>query len=208
MHHDELGSTLGEALLTPTKIYVKPVLALLEEVDVKGVTHITGGGFYENIPRCLDRGCVARIEKKSAAALPPIFHLHPEGWEHPRAGHVQHLQHGRGHDVRRARRRGRDKALAHPRKPNGEDAYVMGEIVAGRTGWSYAERSRCWCPAAAPTCRPCSTARPRGENPQRRRSACVVASKPGVYALDAGRQRTACPRVVVRRKDYAAARGL
>ena len=57
------GKTLGEALLAPTKIYVKPVLKVLEEVDVKGISHITGGGFYENIPRSLKKGCCARIKK-------------------------------------------------------------------------------------------------------------------------------------------------
>ena len=60
------GKTLGEALLAPTKIYVKPVLKVLEEVDVKGISHITGGGFYENIPRSLKKGCCARINKAQA----------------------------------------------------------------------------------------------------------------------------------------------
>ena len=68
------GKTLGEALLAPTKIYVKPVLKVLEEVDVKGISHITGGGFYENIPRSLKKGCCARI-KKEDARTPALFHL-------------------------------------------------------------------------------------------------------------------------------------
>ncbi|MEG0396659.1 MAG: phosphoribosylformylglycinamidine cyclo-ligase, partial [Oscillospiraceae bacterium] len=68
----ELGKSLGEALLTPTKIYVKPVLKLLETVEVKAMSHITGGGFYENIPRALKNGCVARIDKAAIPVL-PIF---------------------------------------------------------------------------------------------------------------------------------------
>ncbi|MFI3169460.1 MAG: phosphoribosylformylglycinamidine cyclo-ligase [Faecalibacterium sp.] len=68
------GKTIGEALLAPTKIYVKPVLAVLEEITVKGVSHITGGGFYENIPRCLKEGIGAKIEK-AAVKTPAIFGL-------------------------------------------------------------------------------------------------------------------------------------
>ena len=68
------GRTLGEALLAPTKIYVKPVLAVLEQVAVRGISHITGGGFYENIPRSLKKGCCARI-KKSDVRTPGLFAL-------------------------------------------------------------------------------------------------------------------------------------
>ena len=68
------GKTLGDALLAPTKIYVKPVLKVLEEVDVKGISHITGGGFYENIPRSLKKGCCARINKADVRT-PALFHL-------------------------------------------------------------------------------------------------------------------------------------
>ena len=68
------GKTLGEALLAPTKIYVKPVLKVLEEVDVKGISHITGGGFYENIPRMLKDNTVAVVQKDSYT-VPPIFDL-------------------------------------------------------------------------------------------------------------------------------------
>ena len=71
---EELGMTLGEALLTPTRIYVKPVLAALETGSVHGISHITGGGFYENIPRCLPDGYQARIEKAAIPVL-PIFHI-------------------------------------------------------------------------------------------------------------------------------------
>ena len=68
------GRSLGETLLAPTKIYVKPVLTLLDEVKVKGISHITGGGFYENIPRSIPAGLCARIEKKAVKVL-PIFNL-------------------------------------------------------------------------------------------------------------------------------------
>ena len=68
------GKSLGEALLAPTKIYVKPVLKVLEEVQVKGISHITGGGFYENIPRSLKKGCCARINKADVRT-PALIHL-------------------------------------------------------------------------------------------------------------------------------------
>ena len=70
----ELGKTLGDALLTPTNIYVKPVLSLIEHADVHSVAHITGGGFIENIPRSIPKGLSARIEKKSVRVL-PVFRL-------------------------------------------------------------------------------------------------------------------------------------
>ena len=74
LYCEELGQTLGEALLTPTVIYVKPVLACMDAVTVKGVSHITGGGFFENIPRCLPEGLTAKIEK-AAIKTPPIFSM-------------------------------------------------------------------------------------------------------------------------------------
>ncbi|WP_295580483.1 phosphoribosylformylglycinamidine cyclo-ligase [uncultured Oscillibacter sp.] len=74
LYSQELGETLGEALLTPTRIYVKPVLRCLEAAAVRGVSHITGGGFFENIPRCLPEGLTAKIEK-AAIQTPPIFPL-------------------------------------------------------------------------------------------------------------------------------------
>ncbi len=73
-YFEELGCTLGEALLKPTVIYVKPVLRCIEAADVKGISHITGGGFFENIPRCLPDGLSARIEK-AALRTPPIFRM-------------------------------------------------------------------------------------------------------------------------------------
>ena len=74
MYSDELGRTLGEALLEPTRIYVKPVLRCMESAAVRGVSHITGGGFFENIPRCLPDGLTAKIDK-AAIQTPPIFHI-------------------------------------------------------------------------------------------------------------------------------------
>ena len=74
IYSDELGRTLGEALLEPTRIYVKPVLRCMESAAVRGVSHITGGGFFENIPRCLPDGLTAKIDK-AAIQTPPIFHL-------------------------------------------------------------------------------------------------------------------------------------
>ena len=74
MYSDELGRPLGEALLEPTCIYVKPVLRCMESAAVRGVSHITGGGFFENIPRCLPDGLTAKIDK-AAIQTPPIFHM-------------------------------------------------------------------------------------------------------------------------------------
>ena len=94
-YDDELGETLGEALLRPTVIYVKPVLRCIEAADVKGVSHITGGGFYENVPRCIPDGLCAKIDK-AAIKTPAIFRLlQKKGGIDER--YVQHLQHGRGH---------------------------------------------------------------------------------------------------------------
>ena len=74
MYSDELGRTLGEALLEPTRIYVKSVLRCMDAAAVRGVSHITGGGFFENIPRCLPDGLTAKIDR-SAIQTPPIFSM-------------------------------------------------------------------------------------------------------------------------------------
>ena len=73
-YYGELGCALGEELLRPTKIYVRPVLAAIEAADIRGISHITGGGFYENIPRSLKKGCCARINKADLRT-PALFHL-------------------------------------------------------------------------------------------------------------------------------------
>ena len=74
VYSDELGATIGETLLTPTRIYVKPLLALMQAVTVKAAAHITGGGFYENIPRCLPKGRGAKIERSAVQVL-PVFDM-------------------------------------------------------------------------------------------------------------------------------------
>ena len=125
---DELGMTLGEALLAPTKIYVKPVLALLEAVTVKGVSHITGGGFYENIPRSIPDGLSARIEKRAVRGL-PIFDLIQKAGDIPERDMFNTFNMGVGMTVTVAEADA-DKAL-DVLKEQGVDAYVLGTIVSG-----------------------------------------------------------------------------
>jgi len=122
------GRSLLEALLEPTVLYVKPVLNLIEKVDVKGISHITGGGFYENIPRCLPDGIGAKINKDSLRIL-PIFDLIAKAGNVPERDMFNTYNMGVGmcvivdkNDV--------DVALATLRD-NGIDAYVMGETVVG-----------------------------------------------------------------------------
>ena len=93
---DELKGSLGLELLTPTRIYVKPVLGLLEQAEVHSIAHITGGGFYENIPRALPKGMGVRIAKKSDSNSGD-FSKDCEGRPYAGAGYVQHLQHGCRH---------------------------------------------------------------------------------------------------------------
>ena len=128
----ELGASLGETLLTPTKIYVKPVLAALNAgIRIRAVSHITGGGFYENIPRSLGEGCSARIERK-AVRTPPIFDLIAREGGVPERDMFNTFNMGVGMCVIVAREDA-DKAVRAFAK-SGEDAYVMGEIVRGEGG--------------------------------------------------------------------------
>ena len=125
------GKSVGETLLTPTKIYVKPVLALLERVQIKGISHITGGGFYENIPRSIPDGLCARIRKEDVRIL-PIFRLIRE-----KGGISEHdmfntFNMGVGMSVVVPAAQA-DEALSVLRAC-GEDAYVMGEIVKSDGG--------------------------------------------------------------------------
>ena len=120
------GKSLGEALLTPTKIYVKPVLALLAQVDVKGISHITGGGFYENIPRSIPEGLGARIERKAVRVL-PVFDLIAKAGNISERDMFNTYNMGVGMSVVVAAEDA-EKAL-RILKDNGEDAYVIGEIV-------------------------------------------------------------------------------
>ena len=121
------GKSVGETLLTPTKIYVKPVLALLEQVNVKGISHITGGGFYENIPRSIPDGLCAKINKDSVKIL-PIFRLIREKGGISERDMFNTFNMGVGMSIVVPADEA-EKALAILRE-NGEDAYVIGEIVA------------------------------------------------------------------------------
>ena len=125
---DELGCTLGEELLRPTKIYVKPVLAAMDAADVHGVSHITGGGFYENIPRCIPDGLCAKIDKFSLRT-PPIFGMLQRMGSIPEHDMFNTYNMGVGMTMIVAKDDA-DKALA-ALKENGQDAYVIGEVVSG-----------------------------------------------------------------------------
>ena len=131
IHRDELGESLGEALLRPTKIYVKPMLALIEAVTVKAVSHITGGGFYENIPRSLPQGCAARISL-DRLAVPPLFRLIQKAGDIPERDMFNTYNMGVGMSVVV------DAADANRAvevlRGAGEDAWIMGEVVSGEGG--------------------------------------------------------------------------
>ena len=122
LHCEDLGQTLGEALLTPTRIYVKPVLRCMEEATVKGVSHITGGGFFENIPRCLPEGLAAKIDK-AAIKTPPIFAMLQSMGSIPERDMFNTFNMGVGMTVI-VSTDDADKAIAAL-----GDAYVIGEIV-------------------------------------------------------------------------------
>ena len=119
------GRSLGETLLTPTKIYVKPVLALLKEVPVKGISHITGGGFYENIPRSIPQGLGARIDRSAVRVL-PIFDLIQKRGDISERDMFNTFNMGVGMSLVVAPEDA-DRALAILRD-NGEDAYRIGVI--------------------------------------------------------------------------------
>ena len=120
------GKSLGETLLTPTKIYVKPMLALMNEVTVKGVSHITGGGFYENIPRSIPDGLCAKIDKAAVKVL-PIFELIKEVGGITERDMFNTFNMGVGMSVVVAKEDA-ERAL-EILKAHGEDAYLIGEIV-------------------------------------------------------------------------------
>ncbi len=125
------GKSIGETLLAPTKIYVKPMLALFEEVTVKAVSHITGGGFYENIPRSIPKGFGAKIEK-SALRIPPIFDMIAKRGNIPERDMFNTFNMGVGMSVVVAKEDAQ-KALDILHE-NGEDAYIMGEIIVSEEG--------------------------------------------------------------------------
>ncbi len=120
------GKSIGETLLTPTKIYVKPVLALLEKVKVKGISHITGGGFYENIPRSIPDGLGAKIQK-SAVRILPIFELIAKTGNISERDMFNTFNMGVGMSIVVAKEEA-ELALSILRE-NGEDAYLIGEII-------------------------------------------------------------------------------
>ena len=127
----ELGASIGETLLTPTKIYVKPMLALFDEVQVKAVSHITGGGFYENIPRSIPKGFTAKIEKSAVKVL-PIFDLIAKTGNIPERDMFNTFNMGVGMSVVVPKEQA-EKAV-EILNANGENAYIMGEIVKGDEG--------------------------------------------------------------------------
>ena len=122
------GKTIAETLLTPTKIYVKPVLALLEQVDVKGISHITGGGFYENIPRSIPDGLCARIDKSAVKVL-PIFDIIAKWGSIPERDMFNTYNMGVGMSV--VVPAAQAETALDILRANGIDAYVMGDIIAG-----------------------------------------------------------------------------
>lgn len=124
------GKSLGEALLAPTKIYVKPILALLDSVKVRAISHITGGGFYENIPRSIPDGFGAEIIKENIKIL-PIFDLLQKTGNIPERDMFNTYNMGVGMSVVVAREDA-EKAI-EILKANGEDAYVIGKIVKSDT---------------------------------------------------------------------------
>ena len=127
-YYGELGCELGEELLRPTKIYVRSVLAAVEAAELRGISHITGGGFYENIPRCIPDGLCARIEK-SALRIPPIFPLLSRMGGISERDMFNTFNMGTGM-VLVAARDSADKALAALHSL-GQEAGVIGEIVSG-----------------------------------------------------------------------------
>lgn len=125
------GKSLGEALLEPTKIYVKPVLNLSEKVTIKAVSHITGGGFYENIPRSIPKGYSAQIDK-SALKILPIFDLISKTGNIPERDMFNTFNMGIGMSIV-VNSEDAETALASL-KADGEDAYVIGKIVKSDEG--------------------------------------------------------------------------
>ena len=122
------GKTVAEALLVPTKIYVKPVLALLEKVDVKGISHITGGGFYENIPRSVPNGLCAKIDRSAVKVL-PIFDVIAKTGNIPERDMFNTYNMGVGMSI--VVPADQVELALEVLKDNGQDAYIIGEIVAG-----------------------------------------------------------------------------
>ncbi|MGN0586610.1 MAG: phosphoribosylformylglycinamidine cyclo-ligase [Oscillospiraceae bacterium] len=130
-HYSDLGTTLGECLLTPTRIYVKAVMSLINTVNVKSISHITGGGFYENIPRSLPKGLSADIERSAVQVL-PIFDVIEKVGRIPERDMFNTFNMGVGMTVV-VDKNDVDKAIAAV-KAAGEEAYVLGELVDSDEG--------------------------------------------------------------------------
>jgi len=127
----ELGQTLGEALLTPTRLYVKPALAAIEAADVKAISHITGGGFYENIPRMMKQGCTAKVDRAAVPVL-PIFNLIQKTGDIPERDMFNTFNMGVGMCM--AVSKSTADAAIKAINGTGEKAFVIGEVVAGDEG--------------------------------------------------------------------------
>jgi len=130
-HFSDLGTTLGESLLTPTKIYVKAIMNLLDNVTVKSISHITGGGFYENIPRSLPKNLAAKIERDAVQVL-PIFDLIARTGNIPERDMFNTFNMGVGMIVS-VDKNDADKAVAAI-NASGEEAYILGELVESEEG--------------------------------------------------------------------------
>ena len=130
-HYSDLGATLGSVLLTPTKIYVKAIMSLLDAVNVKAISHITGGGFYENIPRSLPKGLSAKIERSAVQVL-PIFDVIAKTGNIPERDMFNTFNMGVGMTVV-VDKNDADKAI-EAIKAAGEEAYVLGELVESDMG--------------------------------------------------------------------------
>lgn len=130
-HNSELGAPLGSVLLTPTKIYVKAIMSLIEKGNVKAISHITGGGFYENIPRSLPKGLSAKIERSAVQVL-PIFNVIAETGKIPERDMFNTFNMGVGMTVV-VDKNDADKAV-ETLKAAGENAYILGELVESEEG--------------------------------------------------------------------------
>ncbi len=130
--YDELCSTLGETLLTPTRIYVKPALAMIKAARVRALSHITGGGFYENVPRSIPEGLCARIEK-AKLRTPPIFEILTREGKIPERDMYNTFNMGVGMCAVVAAEDA-DAALAALCENGAADAYICGEIAGGAEG--------------------------------------------------------------------------
>ena len=130
------GQSLGEALLAPTAIYVKPVLALLKDMPVNGIAHITGGGFYENIPRCLPDGLTALVNRKSVK-VPPIFDVLAQAGDIPQ--HEMYATFNMGVGMVLVVKKDLAARAVEVLLREGQPAYVLGGVVTGSEGVRFAD---------------------------------------------------------------------